>query len=164
MSLKKLYTAFMLLVWLSVLTSCHQRPPAPEQWPWTQQVEEFAEVYWEHGGQRLVDWMGEDTTLSPEGSLEAFEVTDGLEMVHVASEPVIQQPIDLHFDARGRLWVVQYLQYPFPAGATINFYDQYLRAGYHRKLSPPPNHVRGADKITLLEDTNGDGTFDSHRD
>ncbi|SHF69284.1 putative membrane-bound dehydrogenase domain-containing protein [Fodinibius roseus] len=147
-----------------MLISCHERPSAPEPWPWTPQVEEFAEVYWEHGGQRLVDWMGEDTTLSPEASLEQFNVIEGLQMDHVASEPVVQQPIDLHFDARGRLWVVQYLQYPFPAGATINFYDQYLRAGYDRELSPPPGHVRGADKITLLEDTNGDGTYDSHRD
>ncbi len=164
MSLKKLYIALILFVWLSVLISCRQRPVAPEQWPWTQQVEEFAEVYWEHGGQRLVDWMGEDTTLSPEASLKKFNVIDELQIELVASEPVVQQPIDLHFDARGRLWVVQYLQYPFPAGATINFYDQYLRAGYDRELLPPPNHVQGADKITLLEDTNGDGIFDSHRD
>ncbi|MDX1618829.1 MAG: c-type cytochrome, partial [Balneolaceae bacterium] len=82
----------------------------------------------------------------------------------VASEPAVRQPVDLHFDARGRLWVVQYLQYPFPAGATINFYDQYLRAEYNRELLPPPNHVPGADKITLLEDRDGDGTFETHRD
>ena len=66
----------------------------------------------------------------------------------VAAEPVIRQPVDLHFDDRGRLWVVQYLQYPFPAGLTITAYDQYLRARYDRVPAPPPNHVRGADKIT----------------
>ena len=82
----------------------------------------------------------------------------------VASEPVIRQPVDLHFDDRGRLWVVQYLQYPFPAGLTITSYDQYLRARYNAMPAAPSNHVRGADKITVLEDTNGDGTFDSHKD
>ena len=75
----------------------------------------------------------------------------------VASEPVIRQPVDLHFDDRGRLWVVQYLQYPFPAGLTITSYDQYLRARYNAVPAAPPHHVRGADKITVLEDTNGDG-------
>ena len=82
----------------------------------------------------------------------------------VASEPVIRQPIDLHFDDRGRLWVVQYLQYPFPAGLNITSYDQYLRARYNGVPAAPPNHVRGADKITVLEDTDGDGVFDSHKD
>ena len=75
----------------------------------------------------------------------------------VASEPVIRQPVDLHFDDRGRLWVVQYLQYPFPAGLTITPYDQYLRARYNAVPAAPPNHVRGADKITVLEDKDGDG-------
>ena len=82
----------------------------------------------------------------------------------VASEPVIRQPIDLHFDERGRLWVVQYLQYPFPAGLAVSSYDQYLRARYTGVPPAPPNHVRGADKITVLEDTDGDGVFDSHKD
>ena len=82
----------------------------------------------------------------------------------VASEPVIRQPIDLHFDDRGRLWVVQYLQYPFPAGLAVASYDQYLRARYTGVPAAPPNHVRGADKITVLEDTDGDGVFDSHKD
>ena len=94
----------------------------------------------------------------------AFKPIDGLTMDLVASEPVIRQPVDLHFDDRGRLWVVQYLQYPFPAGLTITSYDQYLRARYNAVPAAPPHHVRGADKITVLEDTNGDGTFDSHKD
>jgi hypothetical protein len=59
---------------------------------------------------------------------------------------------------------VQYLQYPFPAGVTITSYDQYLRASSTAVPAAPPNHVRGADRITVLEDTNGDGVFDSHQD
>ena len=40
---------------------------------------------------------------------------------------------------RGRLWVVQYLQYPFPAGLNITSYDQYLRARYSGVPAAPPN-------------------------
>ncbi len=54
--------------------------------------------------------------------------------------------------------------YPFPAGLNITSYDQYLRARYNGVPAAPPNHVRGADKITVLEDTDGDGVFDSHKD
>ena len=65
----------------------------------------------------------------------------------VAAEPVIRQPIDLHFDDRGRLWVVQYLQYPFPAGLTITSYDQYLRARYNARAggAAQPCAGRGQD-------------------
>ena len=108
--------------------------------------------------------MQGDRPSPPDATRRAFKPIDGLTMDLVASEPVIRQPVDLHFDDRGRLWVVQYLQYPFPAGLTITSYDQYLRASYNAVPAAPPHHVRGADKITVLEDTNGDGTFDSHKD
>jgi len=82
----------------------------------------------------------------------------------VASEPVIRQPLNLHFDERGRLWVVQYIQYPFPAGLKVVKYDKYLRAVFDKVPQPPPHHVHGADKITILEDKDGDGLFESHKD
>src|SRR5262249_54283571 len=43
-------------------------------------------------------------------------------------------------------------------------YDQYLRAVFDKVPPPPPNHIPGADKITVLEDTNGDGQFDKVKD
>ena len=143
---------------------CQSDSSTTDSWPFTPEVEEFVKVYMEKGGQRLIDWVGEDETLNPGESLRKFEVIDGLDLELVASEPLIRQPIDMHFDERGRLWVVQYIQYPFPAGITINYYDQYLRAGFDGVPQPPPGHVPGADKITVLEDTNGDGKFDSHMD
>jgi putative membrane-bound dehydrogenase-like protein len=42
-------------------------------------------------------------------------------------------------------------------------YDQYLRAVYDKVSPPPPNHFRGADQITILEDGDGDGTFERHK-
>ncbi|NOS70892.1 MAG: c-type cytochrome [Verrucomicrobia bacterium] len=96
--------------------------------------------------------------------LKQFKVADGLVVYVVASEPVIRQPLNLHFDERGRLWVVQYLQYPFPAGLKIVKYDQYLRAVYDRVPPPPPNHFKGLDRITILEDPKGDGVFSQAKD
>ena len=132
--------------------------------PFTPDVEEFVAVYLKHGGDKLTSWVQGQTAPPPEQTLRSFKPIDGQTMELVAAEPVIRQPVDLHFDDRGRLWVVQYLQYPFPAGLTINAYDQYLRARYDRMPAAPPKHVRGADKITLLEDKDGDGSFESHTD
>ena len=135
------------------LTSRDAAQRAPE-------VEEFVKIYLKQGGDKLTNWVQGETTSRPDEALRAFKPIEGLTMELVASEPVIRQPIDLHFDDRGRLWVVQYLQYPFPAGLNITSYDQYLRARYNGVPAAPPNHVRGADKITVLEDTDGDGVFD----
>jgi putative membrane-bound dehydrogenase-like protein len=132
--------------------------------PFTPEVERFVDVYLKNGGDKLTNWVQRDIVPPADQTLRAFKPIEGLTVELVASEPVIRQPIDLHFDDRGRLWVVQYLQYPFPAGLTINRYDQYLRAGYNAVPAAPPHHIRGADKITLLEDKDGDGTFESHRD
>jgi putative membrane-bound dehydrogenase-like protein len=132
--------------------------------PFTPQVEEFVAVYLKNGGDKLTSWVQGQTAPPPEQTLRSFRPIDGQTMELVAAEPVIRQPVDLHFDDRGRLWVVQYLQYPFPAGLTITAYDQYLRARYDRVPAAPPKHVRGADKITLLEDKDGDGSFESHTD
>lgn len=132
--------------------------------PFTPAVDEFVTIYLKHGGDKLTNWVQGERTSPPDEAWRAFRTLEGLEVDLVASEPVIRQPVDLHFDDRGRLWVVQYLQYPFPAGLRITSYDQYLRARFDGVPAPPPRHIRGADKITVLEDTDGDGEFDTHRD
>ena len=68
------------------------------------------------------------------------------------------------FDGRGRMWVIQYLQYPNPAGLTAVKVDQYLRTKYDRVPEPPPRGPRGADRVTILEDTDGDGHADTAKD
>src|SRR5262249_11528341 len=94
--------------------------------------------------------------LSPEETLQHFKVAPGLEMKLVAHEPQITQPLNLHFDERGRMWVVQYIQYPFPAGLKVVKYDQYLRAVFDKVPPPPPHHFKGKDRITILTDKDGD--------
>ena len=98
-------------------------PPVRSQsQPFTPEVDEFVRTYLKGGGDKLTNWVQGDKTSPPEATRRAFKPIAGLSVDLVASEPVIRQPVDLHFDDRGRLWVVQYLQYPFPAGLTITSY------------------------------------------
>ena len=92
-----------------------------------------------------------------------MSVAEDLEVDQVLAEPIVAQPVFLNFDHRGRMWVVQYIQYPHPAGLSIVSHDQYWRNVYDKVPPPPPNHFRGKDKITIHEDTDGDGVFDKHK-
>jgi glucose/arabinose dehydrogenase/mono/diheme cytochrome c family protein len=143
------------------LVASQDNKPQKES-PFTPSMEEFTKTF--KGAGEGVDGAGDEKPYSLEESLRHFQVVSGLEMAAVAGEPIIRQPLNLHFDERGRLWVVQYLQYPFPAGVKIVKYDRYLRAVFDKVPPPPPNHDRGADKITILEDKDGDGKFESHKD
>jgi putative membrane-bound dehydrogenase-like protein len=102
--------------------------------------------------------------LAPTEALQHFQVPSGFRLQLFASEPEIRQPVSMTFDARGRMWVIQYLQYPNPAGLTAVKVDQYLRTKYDRVPEPPPRGPRGADRITILEDTDGDGHADKAKD
>src|SRR3954465_5675762 len=93
-----------------------------------------------------------------------FEVADGLKATLFASEPRIRQPILVKFDDRGRLWTIQYLQYPNPAGLKRVSVDRYSRTTYDRVPEPPPRGPKGADRITIMEDTDGDGRADQIKD
>ena len=53
--------------------------------------------------------------LTPEQERRAFHLPPGFEIQLVASEPAIGKPMNLAFDERGRLWLTQSREYPFPA-------------------------------------------------
>lgn len=78
--------------------------------------------------------------LSPEAARDAITVPPGFSVDLVAAEPRIHQPIAFTFDHRGRLWVAEAHTYPVRAP-----------------------EGEGDDRIVILEDTNGDGDFDSRR-
>jgi putative heme-binding domain-containing protein len=101
--------------------------------------------------------------LSPVEAAKRFQVADDLKWEQVLAEPQIAQPVFLNFDERGRMWVVEYRQYPHPAGLKMVSHDSVWRAVYDRVPPPPPNHFKGADRITIHEDTDGDGVFDLHK-
>jgi putative membrane-bound dehydrogenase-like protein len=102
--------------------------------------------------------------LTPEEAVKRMKVPDGFEVSLVASEPAIRQPLSISFDDRGRIWVIQYLQYPNPAGLKPVKVDEFLRTVYDRIPEPPPKGPKGADRITILEDKDGDGYFETAKD
>ncbi len=74
--------------------------------------------------------------LSPEESLKHFHLEAGLRIELVAAEPLIADPVEITFDERGRMFVVE-------------------NTGYNRGPEVKPrSRIRG------LEDTDGDGRMD----
>jgi putative membrane-bound dehydrogenase-like protein len=102
--------------------------------------------------------------LAPEEAARRMSMASGLEVHLFAAEPLVRQPVAIEFDDRGRLWVIQYLQYPNPAGLKRVTVDRYSRTAYDRVPEPPPRGPKGADRITILEDDDGDGRADRARD
>ena len=90
-------------------------------------------------------------------------LTPGFAVSLVASEPMVRQPVAIEFDDRGRLWVIQYMQYPNPEGLKRVKVDRYSRTTYDKFPEPPPNGPKGSDVVTILEDTNGDGLMDTSK-
>lgn len=111
---------------------------------------------------------GERTDLSvpaksPSETVASFKLMAGLVGEAALAEPLVRQPVFLNFDEQGRMWVVQFLQYPYPAGVKIIDFDDQFHAVYDRVPPAPPRHDRGADRITIHEDRDGDGMFETHK-
>ena len=79
--------------------------------------------------------------LTPELESQAFRLPPGFEIQLVASEPEIGKPMNMAFDARGRLWVTQSREYPFaapldkPGRDTIKILSGFGPDGRARKVS-----------------------------
>ena len=99
---------------------------------------------------------------SPQHSAASFHTPEDLVFEQVLAEPTVTQPVFLTFDSRQRLWVVEYRQYPHPAGLKMVSRDNFWRAVYDKVPPPPPRHFKGADRITIHEDTKGNGVYDKH--
>ncbi|MEM7374053.1 MAG: PVC-type heme-binding CxxCH protein [Bacteroidota bacterium] len=79
--------------------------------------------------------------LSPEESQQHIQLPDGFEAFLYAAEPDIINPIAFAWDERARLWVIQSQDYPHGLDNDV-----------------------GGDRITICEDTDGDGKADSFID
>ena len=58
--------------------------------------------------------------LSPEDQKKKFNLPDGFVIELVVAEPDIGQPMNLNFDAAGRLWVTSSIEYPYPAKGDLD--------------------------------------------
>ena len=105
---------------------------------------------------------GDTDPLSPAEALQHFKTPADLKVELVVADPHIAQPLFMSWDERGRLWVMEYRQYPDPAGLKMVSRDTFLRSVYDRVPLPPPRHVPGADRISIHEDRDGDGTPEIH--
>ena len=64
--------------------------------------------------------------LTPEQEAKTFHLPPGFEIQLVAADPDIDKPINLAFDAKGRLWVSQSRDYPFPAAPGTQGHDKIM--------------------------------------
>jgi putative membrane-bound dehydrogenase-like protein len=81
-------------------------------------------------------------SLTAEQALAKMTVSPGFEVKLAASEPMITQPMAFCWDDRGRLWVAENRDYE----ARVRGFS-----------------ASGDSRIVILEDTNGDGTFDTRK-
>src|SRR5690349_14772591 len=82
---------------------------------------------------------------APDAAASHMTLPKDLQVQLVAIEPMIVQPVCIEFDDRGRLWVIQYVQYPNPAGLKRSAVDRWSRTTYDSTPAPPPRGPKGAD-------------------
>jgi putative membrane-bound dehydrogenase-like protein len=81
--------------------------------------------------------------VKPEESAKMLKPAPGLEATLWASEPMVINPTNMDIDSRGRVWITEGLNYRSTHGGGQKFTRQ-----------------ADADKIKILEDTDGDGKAD----
>ena len=122
--------------------------------------------------------------LTPEQQLKTFHLPPGFEIQLVAADPEIGKPINMAFDARGRLWVSQSREYPYAAPTNragrdeIKVLSNFAPNGRARKvttfadeLNIPIGLLPYRDGVLALSipniyyfaDTNHDGRADSRK-
>lgn len=79
--------------------------------------------------------------VAPEASLQHFVVHPECRIELVAAEPDVMSPIQIAFDADGRMWVMEYSDYP----------------------NGPSEGEPGRSRIRILSDDNGDGRYENPR-
>ncbi len=128
--------------------------------------------------------------LTPEQERAAFHLPPGFEIQLVASEPDLRKPMNMQWDALGRLWITESREYPFAikdgslGRDTVRIFSDFAPDGRARKVEVfadglniptglyPFRSKNADDKLTwkcvvwsipniwLMEDTDGDGKAD----
>jgi len=105
-----------------------------------------------HAAEDKMRLVRETDALTPEQERAGLHVPPGFTVQLFASEPMINKPINMAFDARGRLWVSSTVEYPYSADKSRWSDEQGTRVKDSR------------DAIKILADTDGDGKADKVND
>ena len=62
--------------------------------------------------ERMLQSKGRSSGLAPAEALNSIQIADGFRIELAANEPNVRDPINLAFDAKGRMWVVEMGDYP----------------------------------------------------
>jgi len=129
------------------------------------------------------DLVAKTEARSPEEERRAFKLPPGFEAQLVAAEPDIHKPMNIAFDAKGRLWVTDTVEYPYPVTGdkrprdTVKVLENFDETGRARKITtyadglnipigvlplPQPGValVYAIPNIFRMADTDGDGKAD----
>lgn len=88
-------------------------------------------------------------------TVKSFDLHPGFKATAVASEPLINKAIAMQWDASGRLWVAETPEYP--NGRRPMSDVAWKETGV---LKPDQYDRPATDRISILEDTDGDGVMD----
>lgn len=95
---------------------------------------------------------------SPEEARKKMTVPEGYEVRCFAHEPMVQNPVAMTWDHRGRLWVVEAYEYPNGSEHPALFGGEAKDDQYHPL--PKTGDKIPRDRVIILEDTNNDGEAD----
>lgn len=94
----------------------------------------------------IADQLPRIAPLSPAEAGKSFQLKNGFYLQLLAAEPLVTDPIAMQYDENGRAYVIEMNDYPYT--------DPSLDVAWKEQQSPAQGRVR------LLEDNDGDGTFD----
>jgi putative membrane-bound dehydrogenase-like protein len=98
---------------------------------------------------------------SPEEARAKMSVPEGYEVRCFAHEPMVQNPVAMTWDHRGRLWIVEAYEYPegTPLPMTQRPFGGEARDDQYHPM-PKPGVKTPRDRVIILEDTDNDGEAD----
>ena len=91
----------------------------------------------------------------PQDLPKQLEVHPEFDISLVASEPLINNPMNINWDEKGRLWVVETPEYP--NGLRQANVESWMDSG---SVKPGQYEREPMDRVSILTDTDGDGVMD----
>jgi len=154
---------------------------------WVQNEDTGGKLPHQMDTRHFTDLLGtnrEPPARSPRDSLNSIEVLDGFKVELVAAEPLVMDPVDIGWGPDGRMWIVEYADYPLgldgqgQPGGRVRFLEDTTGDGRYDKstvfiepISCPMGImpwrrgvlITAAPEIFYAEDTDGDGRADVHQ-